>query len=188
MSVITLSRQLGSLGFEIGEEVGRRLGYAVIGRDLINQAARRAGAPEVALDMIDELGLLGVKPSTAARRAYVAAVRQVMEELAGGEHVVIIGRGGQVILHDWPGALHVRVIAPAALRAERVAQRHGIGLLAAQAQVEASDRHRQNFLRLYLQAAIEDSNFYHLILNTAYFSVEQAASLIVCAVKGCIPS
>lgn len=184
MSVITVSRQLGSLGQEIGEEVGRRLGYVVIGRELINRAARRAGAPEVALDMIDELGLLGVRPSTEARRAYVMAVRQVMRELAQNGNTVIIGRGGQVILHDWPGVLHVRVVAPVALRAERVAFRYGIGLTAAEAQVEASDRHRQMFLRLYLQARIEDANFYHLVLNTAHFSVQRAADVIVCAVQG----
>ncbi len=43
--------------------VAERLGLRLIGRELINRAARAAGVPEVALAEIDELGLLGVKPT-----------------------------------------------------------------------------------------------------------------------------
>ena len=88
MAVITISRQLGSLGFEIGNLVSDRLGYRIVWRELINEAAQRAGAPDVALAVIDELGLLGVKPSARSSQAYLEAVRVVVLELASKGNVV----------------------------------------------------------------------------------------------------
>lgn len=153
------------------------MGYRVIRRELINQAARRAGAPEMALAIIDDLDLLGLRPSAEARHAYHQAVQQVMEELIAESDVVIIGRAGQVILRDRPDVLHVRVIAPSALRAERIAHAQGISITAAQAQVKASDRSRRNYLRYY-RARWDDPELYGLIINTERLPPELAADLI----------
>jgi cytidylate kinase len=112
MDVITISRQLGSLGSDVANEVVRRLGFQLVWRDLINQAAIRAGAPDVALATIDDLGLLGISPSAAEQRAYIHAVQAVMEELAHTGSVVIVGRAGQMILRNWPNVLHIQVVAP----------------------------------------------------------------------------
>src|SRR5512142_1680433 len=108
MGVITISRQLGSLGRDVAVIAAQRLGYSLAWRDIINAAARRAGAPEAALSMIDELGLLGDCATPKMRREYRRAVGQVMTELAAAGNAVIVGRAGQVILRDHPGVLHVR--------------------------------------------------------------------------------
>jgi cytidylate kinase len=178
MQVITISRQLGSLGHAIGQLTAQNLGYRFVCRDAINQAAVRCGAPEMALAMIDDLGLLDVKPSRSARKAYHAAVEQVMQELADSGKVVIVGRAGQVILHARTDAFHVRIMAPAALRAERIAQARSISIEAACEQIEASDRTRRNYLYSNYRVKWNDPEWYDLIVNTGYFSVEQAAALI----------
>ena len=49
MPIITLSRELGSSGDDIAVAVAERLNLRLVGRDLLNQAARQAGVPEVAL-------------------------------------------------------------------------------------------------------------------------------------------
>jgi hypothetical protein len=82
MPIITLSRQLGSGGDEIAQRVATRLGLRLVGRELINQAARQAGVPEVALAELDELGLLGLKPTRAAMRLYREKVTAIMHDLA----------------------------------------------------------------------------------------------------------
>ena len=117
MPVITLSRELGSRGDDIAVAVAERLDLRLVGRDLLNQAARQAGVPEVALAEIDELGLLGVKPSREALQRYRLTVEEVMRELADAGNVMLVGRGSQIVLAGRAGVLHVRVIAP---RAERV--------------------------------------------------------------------
>jgi cytidylate kinase len=113
------------------------LGYRLFWREVINKAARCCGAPDAALADIDELGLLGVKTSLRATHAYVKEVEHVIEDLAAEGDVVIVGRGGQAILRGRPDVLHVRIVAPADVRAKRLASRHQISLESAQAQVEA---------------------------------------------------
>lgn len=188
MAAITISRELGSLGTLIAEEVGRRLGFAVVQREVINRAAQKAGVPEMALVVIDDLGLLGVRPSRQAQRAYLGAVAHVMHELAEQGNVVIVGRAGQVILAGRPDVLHVRVCAPIAVRAERIARRHGVSLEQARAQVEASDAARRAYLRRYYHVRWDDPYLYHLIINTAGLSVSEAAELICVALREHISS
>ena len=69
MAVVTISRLLGSLGYETAEMLAMRT-ERLVGRELINQAAKRAGAPDVALAMIDELNLLGLKPAPEDMQSY----------------------------------------------------------------------------------------------------------------------
>jgi cytidylate kinase len=183
MPTITISRQLGSLGYQIARQIADRLGYRLVWRELINQAAQRAGVPEMALETIDELGLLGVKPTAEAQAAYSLAVQQVMEELAETGQVVIVGRAGQVILRGRADAVHVRVIAPLELRAMRVAHARNISLRAARAQVTTSDRTRRLYLSHNYQADWDDPDLYDLVLNTARLTSATATELVVRAIE-----
>jgi cytidylate kinase len=178
MAAVTVSRQLGSLGTQIAREVARRLGYRMVWREVINEAARRAGAPEAALAVIDELGLLDVDLRPEASRAYEEAVREVMEDMVAEGDVVIVGRAGQVILADYPDVLHVRVIAPPALRVERIAAMQSIPAVAARAQVEQSDRTRREYLRSCYGVDWDDPQLYDLVLNTEELTVEGGADLV----------
>ncbi len=183
MAVITISRQYGSLGNIIANALGQRLGYRVVMRELINQAARAAGAPVVALAVIDELGLLGLAPSEQDYQAYIQAVKSVMLELADQGNVIIAGRGGQVVLAGRPDALHVRTVAPAELRVARIAERYAISLAAARAQIKASDRQRRIFLKRFYNIDGNDPQLYDLVLNTARMTAETACNLICAALQ-----
>lgn len=186
VSVITISRQLGSLGDEVAQAIAERLNFRMICRDLINQAAIRAGVPEVALATIDDLGLLGLRPSTLARQNYHIAVREMMEEYSKEGNIVIIGRAGQVILKDHLNVLHVKVIAPSTLRAKRIAQAQNITLEAAQSQVEMSDKNRRNYLKRYYKVRWDNPELYDLIVNTARLNPSQAACLICQTLDQCL--
>jgi cytidylate kinase len=176
--VITISRQFGSRGLGIARTLGSALEYRVVSRDLINKAAVRSGNPEVALAVIDELDLLGIYPSPQACQAYCQAVQQVMEELLQEGRVIIVGRAGQVILHEHPQVLHVRVIAPQAERSRRIAAEQNISTESALAQIQASDKHRRNYLKRYYQVNWDDPNLYDLILNTAQLSIKAGSAII----------
>lgn len=178
MAVITFSRQLGSLGFQVAKAVAERLNYRLVWRDLINQAAIRAGAPEVALAMLDEFNLLGIAPTQQQFKDYIRVVGQVIRELADEGKIVIVGRAGQVLLQDDPRILHVRVVAPIEVRVERLVSARGILLESARAQIQASDRARKNYLRRFYHVNWEDSNLYDIILNTGRISVAAAADTI----------
>ena len=185
MQTITISRQLGSLGEEVAEKVAQHLGYQVVCRELINQAAIQCGAPELAQAWIDDLGILDIQPSPKDRRAFLSAVQEAMEELAERGNVIIVGRAGQIILGKRPDVLHVKVIAPASLRADRIARMHNVPITAAMAQVKASDRTRKDYLRRHYHARWDDPDLYDLILNTARLDADQGACLICKAVEQC---
>jgi cytidylate kinase len=178
MAVITISRQLGSQGRDVATLVAERLGYRFVWRDMINEAARRASTPEVALATIDELDLLGLAPAPGARKAYCQAVQQVMSELAQTGNVVILGRAGQIVLHGHAQLVSARIVAPLDLRAERTARQQGITLEAARFQVEASDRHRREYLERFYQSQWDDPTLYDLVINTAHITPSEAADMI----------
>lgn len=182
MAVITISRQLGSLGCEVADAVVQQLGYQKAWRGLINQAARRAHAPEMALEMLDELGLFGIKPSLSVEHEYLDAIRELIEELARDGNIVIVGRGGQAVLQGWPDTLHVRVIAPLEVRVKRLVEGQGIQAEAALAQIETSDRRRKRFVKRAYHVEWSDPSLYDLVLNTARLGISKAARLICLAV------
>ena len=182
MSVITISRQLGSLGTTLGRQVATRLGYRLVHRDLINRAARLAGAPDMALAAIDELGLFGIEPDQFQQRAYLQAVRDIIEMLAIEDNVVIVGRAGQAILQKDPDALHLRVVAPLETRIQRIVTAHHVSPQAARAQIEDSDRFRAQYLKRFYNIQWDDPSLYHLVINTGHISLEDSAEIVCNAV------
>jgi cytidylate kinase len=183
MSAITISRQMGSQGDELAAQVAERLGWRRICRDLINQAARAAGVPQVALAEIDELGFLGLRPSAREWGAYQSEVEGIIRVLADAGDVVIVGRGGQVVLRDRPDVLHVRVVAPWEVRIARLRQERNISADSASACLEASDRARARYLRRSHGARLEDPALYHLTVNTGLLDLSQAADLVIQALQ-----
>ena len=188
MAVITISRQSGSGGEEVARQIAGRLGYRLVERELINQAALRAGAPEVALAMIDELNLFGLSLTGEDCRAYLAAVKTVMEELAAAGNVVIVGRAGQVILADEPQSLHILILAPIELRAEHLARQCDISAKAALERVKSSDRHRRIYLRRFYDIRWDDPSQYDLVLNMTRITPESAVDLICQAIAQRFPN
>jgi len=178
MSVITVSRQLGSMGRDVAVLVAQRMGYRFVWRDMINEAARRASTPQVALATIDELDILGIQPNAKDRKAYCAAISQIMNELADADNVVILGRAGQVVLADHPYALHVRIVAPVAIRIERIVRQMQVTPEAALLQVDASDQHRRDYLRRFYKQDWDDPALYDLTINTAHLSTSAVADII----------
>ncbi len=167
----------------MAREAADLLGYQLVWRDLINASARRAGAPATALAMIDELGLLGIRLSAEECKLYRNALIQVMEELVLEGDKIIVGRAGQAVLHDHPHVLHVRIIAPIELRAERIAHKHHVSMEAARAQVQASDSHRKKYLKRCYQIDWNDPIHYDLLINTARVTPSEGARLIAQAVS-----
>ncbi len=178
MSAITISSHKGSFGCQIANIVADSLGYKLVWNEPINEAAQRAGAPEVALAAFDELGLFRICPSSEICQAYHRALNEILVELAEKGSIVIFEQAGQVILGNRSDTFHVRLVAPKSIRIERIAQRMGITAECARAQIEASDRYRSTYLKRYYQANWDDPSFYHLVINTIAFEPDQAADII----------
>jgi CMP/dCMP kinase len=184
MSAITISRQVGSRGDELAALIARRLGWRQISRELINAAALAAGVPQVALAEVDELGLLGIRPSPSEWRAYRSQVEHIIGELADVGAAVIVGRGGQTVLRARADVLHVRVVAPLATRLTRLQEEHGLTEAAARAHMDTSSRLRARYMRRSYGVDVNDPALYHLVINTGLFELDQAAELVIHACRG----
>ncbi len=179
MNAITISRQMGSQGDELAMQVAQRIGWRWVGRDIINQAALAAGVPQVALAEIDELGFLGLRPAARDRQLYRNQVERIIRDLADEGSVVLVGRGGQVVLGDRPDVLRLRVIAPLASRIAWLQQQKVISVDAARAWLEASDKARARYLRRSYGVQVNDPALYHLVINTDMLGLGLAVDLVV---------
>lgn len=180
---ITISRQLGSGGDEIAEMLASRLGWRCLCRDIIDRAARSSGAPEAALAEIDELKILGLRPAAAARQAYHQAVEAIIRQAAEEGEVIIVGRGGQVVLRHQPQVLHVKIVSPPDLRVRRLMTPEGIDEEAAVNRIVASDRSRAAYLRREYGIQWLDPLLYDLVINTGLGDLSWAVDLILVAVE-----
>jgi hypothetical protein len=129
-----------------------------------------------------------VPPISASLESYVRMVGLVIRGLAREGNVLVVGRGGQVLLRKYPCALHVQIVAPLKDRGKTIMAREELQWRAAQSQVRASDRARFDYLRRYHGADWLDPTLYHLVLNTGRIPLGTAVDLVVSAQKAVIGS
>jgi cytidylate kinase len=179
MSAITISRQMSSQGDELALQVAERLGWRRVCRDLINQAAIEAGVPQVALAELDELGFFGLRPRAKDWQAYQSQVERIITDLADQGDVVIVGRGGQMVLRGRPDVLHVRVIAPLETRVTQLQREKNMSTESARAMLDASNKGRARYIRRSYGISLDDASLYHMVINTGLLELPQATHLIV---------
>jgi cytidylate kinase len=116
---------------------------------------------------------------SVSMREYVRVVGMVIRDLAQGGDVIIVGRGGRVVLQDMPGVLHVQVIASFARREATLMARDGIERQEAMARLRASDRARADYLKRYHSADWLDPVQYDLTINTDNLPLPVAVAAVV---------
>ena len=114
---------------------------------------------------------------------YVDLVRQVIREYAETGDVVIVGRGGQVVLRDVPGVLRVRIGASEEVRVARVMERFKVDSKEAERQVRQGDRERSRYMKHFYGVDWQDPKLYDLVLNTDRLALERAVELIIAAAQ-----
>ncbi len=222
MCVITISRQFGSGGDEIAELICSQTGYQLFDKHVLARAAADAGLSveeiiaytEGSRKMRSFLDRLFGRPEIVAQvslwkeeedgtrtrqevqldeRNAMLIIQKAIETAYQMGRMVIVGRGGQVILKDRPGVLHVRIEAPLEERLIRV--RHSVHFAgrayndsvqarrAAQDLIEAQDGASANYLTSSYAVDWSDPTLYHLVINTSKLKIEQAAKVIVDAAR-----
>ncbi len=178
MAVITVSRQVGSLGTEIARETARCLDYEYVDREKLEQLLKGFGFPEPEMEKFDEKKPPFWDSLSLERRKFLHATQAVLYDLASKGRVVIVGRGGQVLLKEVPGTLHLRIIAPFEKRVKRMVETGGFDDKQAARFLRQSDQDSFGYIQTFFHANWDDPSVYDLIINTADLSVETAAKII----------
>ena len=121
MATLTISREYGSGGFEIGRRVAERLGYQFVDKERLFQDMERAGPrwARVAQE-VDEVCPTLWERHDWQYRGYVTQMENLILQYALGDNVVIIGRGGSFLLRGVPFCLRVRLVASLEARLDAI--------------------------------------------------------------------
>jgi len=178
MPILAMTREVGSLGTTIGQEVARRQGYAFVRHQIIAEAAQLYDAPEERL-----IATVEAKPvvwdslSDAARQHFAFVAAEVLDA-ALKDNVVIVGRWSTLLLRGVAHALRVRICAPMDLRVRRIAERLRVSLEEARIRADRSDQGVRARIRQFFDVEWDDPLLYDLVLTTERFSVEAGADLL----------
>jgi cytidylate kinase len=127
--------------------------------------------------------LTASRPSVANERAYQETMQQVVRAAANTGHVVIVGRGGQILLTDQRDVLHIRIVAPPELRVAYVASREEPNRIAARTRVQEKDRARDRYIQSQFHRKPDDPGLYDLVINTAVLDLDRIVDLICLALE-----
>lgn len=196
---ITLSRETGAGATTIGQLLrpllddefgGEERRWMLLDRDLLTHALTHHHLPErlaafLPEDSISEtksvIGeLVGLHPSLWTLEHQIA---EAILQLAHVGHVIFAGRAANLITRGVPGGMHVRLIAPKEVRAERIAALLNCTHAAAVAHLERNDFARRRYVRTHFEQDIDNPSLYDLIINTARFSPAATARLVVDALR-----
>lgn len=109
---------------------------------------------------------------------FIDTTREVVRNLAQAGHVVIIGRGANVILGDTPGVLHVGMLAPMSRRIETIMERENLDEPQARAYLEGLEEARVKFFEKFFKVSPHDPTLYHMMLDMGHMSEDTAAKII----------
>jgi cytidylate kinase len=191
---ITLSRQSGAGGFAIGQELAARLNklrkpeepvWTLFDKNLVQQIIAdhhlpkslehfySEGVKSRLEDMVEEI--LDLHPET--EQMIEQSCRTVIRLLRKG-HVIIIGRGGNIIGQDFDTVTHVRLVASHNFRLQHTVQTCGLSPGEAEAFIGRADAGRAKYLKRYFGKDIEDPLLYDMVLNTESLGFEESIRVI----------
>jgi cytidylate kinase len=196
--IITISRQYGSGGREIGGRVAERLGFAYYDSELIKRAAREGDFDE---ELIREDGE-GVFGRLSTLLCYANTVvgkdedtlplpdrmflvqSRIIKQVADEGPCVIIGHSADYLLADRPDLLNIYIHSDWDTRVERVMRRNDLNEHDAVARIRKIDRQRSVFYEQHTGQKWGMADTCHLALSSSYFGIDGAADLIVSIAKG----
>lgn len=201
-SMLTISHMYGSGGSRIARALGRRLQWAVWEKEIVRKIASQYKVSEEYVDAKDErvdsfiermVGLFGMggfesayeipPPLWLTDAQLVRMTRAIIEEVAKEGRAIIVGRGGNHILANQPGVLHVFLFAPLAVRVQRVMDTEGLTRAAAEQRIAGMDRLRADYVHTFYHADWRDPSHYHLLIDSGVWGEEGAADMIVWALE-----
>jgi cytidylate kinase len=213
MAVVTISRQVGCGREEITQQLCDILGYSYFDKDLLVSEAIKLGLTEdeiidfseenykaqTLMERLFSHSTRVVKSTKVRRRDETGIEKSFIRHLNEGDYIdlihrvinaayergdiVIVGRGGQVILQKKPDVVHVRLTAPLSMRVQNIQEREGWIEAQALQYVLERDRAITEYLYRFFKVQWDDPTLYDLTIDTGEHGQEGTVKLIVDAVK-----
>ena len=186
MNVITVSREYGAGGGAVARQIAETLGWELLDRELLHQAAAVEHVPDADLERLDEkaISLADRFRLHPPHQKYMHGLTAAARQAADRGKVVIVGRGIRHLLGDRPDTFHLRLVAAREQRVRRMAQREGWSAEQALARCLEVDRTRQRFTRYFFGPDAAKSWQYDLVANSGRVSLDDVAAVVLALVGG----
>jgi cytidylate kinase len=182
MTVITISREFGSQGRTIAEQVAERLGYHLVDQTKIGKVLIQYGFVEFQYEYDSVPGFWA--RFDERRSEMMGMLDRVIRAVARYGNVVILGRGSYAVLEGYADVLNVRVQAPLEVRAAQVmAQQNLDSLEKAAAIVRENDNMRATFIDSFYKIPWNEVEAFDLVINTDKIEPEIAVNWLVDVVE-----
>ena len=199
--VITISRQFGTGGHEIGAELARRLDVKLLDKQILNEVAKRIPVVEDAMERIavrnplwrDDFtnfyrtymnkaeydGQEHDETSRALFEAQAIAIRKIAEQ----ESCVLVGRCGFHIFEDHPNALKIFIHSSEDCRKRRIAEKYNLPLNDAAAMVVDNDYSRELYTKTFTGKDWTDARNYDISLDVRQFGINGAVDFLMKSIE-----
>jgi cytidylate kinase len=191
---LTISHQAGAGAHEIAGLVARLLQvseptgaakWTVFDRELVAKVLEEHQLPQSLAERMPEdrrtwiqdlaEELVGLRPTSWDM---VPKIVETVLHLADAGHVILIGRGANLITAKMPNVFHVRLVSPLSERMARVEQLEHLAPDAAAEFIANGDRGRERFVKTHFHERVADELLYHMVINTGRIPIPDAAQLI----------
>lgn len=185
MKVITVSREYGAGGREVACCLAETLGWELLDRELLHQAAALEHLSDAELERVDEkaIGMADRLRLHPPHERYMHGLSEAARRAVARGNVVLVGRGTRQLLGGTPEAFHLRLEASREWRARRTALVEGLLLEQATARCAEEDRTRDRFMRYFFGEAAFRPTQYDLIVNTERVPLDDAVACVIAAVR-----
>lgn len=193
--VITISRQFGSGGKEIGEKLAKKLGIPFYDNELIDRAAKESGFSAKAFENAESkatnsllysiaMGMnsygnqeLGFAHLSLDDRIYLAQA-DVIRKVAEEGPCIIVGRCADYVLKEHKGAINVFIWAELEYRIDRAIRYENISPIKAEENVIKSDKRRANYYNYHANGKWGKADNYHLCLRSDDLGIDNVVECI----------
>lgn len=196
--VITIAREFGSGGHEIGEIIAKELGISFYDTKLIDLSAAESGlTPEYVKEHEQKLANNLLFDLYEQNYAYVneemppldtlfMVQSKVIRDICEKESCVIVGRCADYVLKNNPNCFNIFIHADKKFRIERIIKEYGIAADMAEKELERKDRDRTNYCKHYTHRIWGMASNYNLTIDSSIFGPKKSAALIIDALNKCL--
>ena len=191
--IITISREFGSGGRFIGEEVAKKLGIAYYDKNIIGQIAEKSGlSPEYIqenAELSPKKGLFAYAFSgrditgKSVEDMVYEAQRNIILELAEKEPCVIIGRNADYILKDRDDVLNVFIHGDMPEKIKRITGLYNVKEKEVVKMMADTDKRRRTNYNFYTDQSWGKASNYTLCLNSSQLGYDRCEMIIMECVK-----
>jgi CMP/dCMP kinase len=194
--VITISRQLGSGGAYVGQQLAKRLNVFYADREIIGQAAKELSVLKETLESRDEKILSFwqsfVRSFATAPDVYVTpqiiapsdrelfkTESEIITRIAQERSAVIIGRCGSYILREHPHRVSIFLHGNITFRKDRIQKLYNVSEEGAGKMIAQSDKERALYHQTVTGQDWADARRYDISINTGKIGVDKTVELIL---------